>query len=119
MRTVLVVDDGPAELELMCRYLRDGGYTVISTTDAKDALAKAESQKPDIVVTDVVMPGMSGFELCRSIKKNEATQKLPVVICTSKNQDLDKLWGKKQGADAYITKPFTREDLLQAVQSVV
>jgi len=119
MRTILVVDDGPAELELICRYLRDGGYTVISTTDAKDALAKAEAQKPDVVVTDVVMPGMSGFELCRSLKKNEATQKLPVVICTSKNQDLDKLWGKKQGADAYITKPFTREDLLQAVQSVV
>ncbi|NJK29649.1 MAG: response regulator [Acaryochloris sp. RU_4_1] len=119
MRTVLVVDDGPAELELICRYLRDGGYTVISTTDAKDALAKAESQKPDVVVTDVVMPGMSGFELCRSLKKNEATQKLPVVICTSKDQDLDKLWGKKQGADAYITKPFTREDLLQAVQSVI
>ncbi|WP_299410075.1 response regulator [Acaryochloris sp. IP29b_bin.148] len=119
MRTVLVVDDGPAELELICRYLRDGGYTVISTTDAKDALAKAESQQPDIVVTDVVMPGMSGFELCRSLKKNEATQQLPVVICTSKNQDLDKLWGKKQGADAYVTKPFTREDLLQAVQSVV
>lgn len=119
MRTVLVVDDGPAELELICSYLREGGYTVISTTDAKDALAKAESQKPDIVVTDVVMPGMSGFELCRSLKKNEATQQLPVVICTSKNQDLDKLWGKKQGADAYITKPFTREDLLQAVQSVV
>ncbi|MGR3276321.1 response regulator [Acaryochloris sp. 'Moss Beach'] len=119
MRTVLVVDDGPAELELICSYLREGGYAVISTTDAKDALAKAESQKPDIVVTDVVMPGMSGFELCRSLKKNEATQQLPVVICTSKNQDLDKLWGKKQGADAYITKPFTREDLLQAVQSVV
>ncbi len=119
MRTVLVVDDGPAELELICRYLREGGYTVISTTDAKDALEKAESQKPDLVVTDVVMPGMSGFELCRSLKKNEATQQLPVVICTSKNQDLDKLWGKKQGADAYVTKPFTREDLLQAVQSVV
>lgn len=119
MRTVLVVDDGPAELELMCRYLRDGGFTVISTTDAKDALEKAESQKPDVIVTDVVMPGMSGFELCRSLKKNEATQQLPVVICTSKNQDLDKLWGKKQGADAYITKPFTREDLIHAVQSVV
>ncbi len=119
MRTVLVVDDGPAELELICRYLRDGGFTVISTTDAKDALEKAESQKPDVVVTDVVMPGMSGFELCRSLKKNEATQQLPVVICTSKNQDLDKLWGKKQGADAYVTKPFTREDLIHAVQSVV
>jgi len=119
MRTILVVDDAPAELELICSYLRDGGYIVISTTDAKDALAKAESQKPDIVLTDVVMPGMSGFELCRSLKKNEATQQLPVVICTSKDQDLDKLWGKKQGADAYVTKPFTREGLLQALQSVV
>ena len=103
----------------MCRYLRDEGYLVISTDDAKDALKKAEAQKPDIVVTDVVMPEMSGFELCRSLKKNEATQKLPVIICTSKNQDLDMLWGKKQGADEYVTKPYTREDFLKAVRSVL
>lgn len=119
MKTVLVVDDGPAELELICRYLRDVGYTVISTTDAKDALAKASSQKLDAVVTDVVMPGMSGFELCRNIKKSEDTKTLPVIICTSKDQDLDRLWGKKQGADAYVTKPFTRDDLVKAVQSVL
>lgn len=118
MKTVLVVDDAPSELELMCGYLREAGYLVVSTDNAKDALQKAETQKPDIVVTDVVMPDMSGFELCRSLKKNETTQQLPVVICTSKNQDLDKLWGRKQGADAYITKPFTREELVKAVQSV-
>ncbi|MGR3278652.1 response regulator [Acaryochloris marina NIES-2412] len=119
MKTVLVVDDSPAELKLMCLYLKEAGYLVVSTDDAKDALSKAETQKPDLVITDVVMPGMSGFELCRSLKKNEATQQLPVIICTTKNQDLDKLWGKKQGADEYVTKPYTREDFIKAVKSAI
>ncbi|QUY40314.1 response regulator (plasmid) [Acaryochloris sp. 'Moss Beach'] len=119
MKTVLVVDDSPAELKLMCLYLKEAGYLVVSTDDAKDALNKAETQKPDLVITDVVMPEMSGFELCRSLKKNEATQQLPVIICTTKNQDLDKLWGRKQGADEYITKPYTREDFLKAVKSAI
>jgi two-component system, chemotaxis family, response regulator PixH len=119
MHTILVVDDTLSELELMTRYLRDGGFSVIVATDAKDAMAKAVEHKPDAIVTDVVMPGMSGFELCRNLKKTEATQKVPVVVCTSKNQELDRLWGLKQGADVYITKPFTQEDLLRAVKSVI
>jgi two-component system, chemotaxis family, response regulator PixH len=119
MHTILVVDDTLSELELMTRYLREGGFTVIVATDAKDAMAKAVDHKPDAIVTDVVMPGMSGFELCRNLKKNEATQKVPVVVCTSKNQELDRLWGLKQGADVYITKPFTQDDLLRAVKSVI
>ena len=114
MHTILVVDDTLSELELMTRYLKEGGFTVIVATDAKDAMAKAVNHKPDAIVTDVVMPGMSGFELCRNLKKNEATQKVPIVVCTSKNQELDRLWGLKQGADVYITKPFTQEDLLRA-----
>jgi two-component system, chemotaxis family, response regulator PixH len=119
MHTILVVDDTLSELELMTRYLREGGFTVIVATDAKDAMTKAVAHKPDAIVTDVVMPGMSGFELCRNLKKTEATQKVPVVVCTSKNQELDRLWGLKQGADVYITKPFTQEDLLRAVKSVI
>jgi twitching motility two-component system response regulator PilH len=118
MPTVLVVEDTFSEMELICSYLREGGYNVITTSDAKDALTKAEQQKPDVVVTDVVMPGMSGLELCRSLKKNPATQKLPIVVCTSKNQDLDRMWAMKQGADAYVTKPFNKEDLIKAVKSV-
>ncbi|WP_218081450.1 response regulator transcription factor [Anthocerotibacter panamensis] len=119
MSTVLVVDDTPSELMLMSDYLREGGYTVINATNAQEALDKAIQQKPDAIVADVVMPGMSGFELCRSLKRNPATEKLPIVICTSKNQEIDRLWGMKQGVDVYMTKPFTREQLVRAVRSVV
>jgi twitching motility two-component system response regulator PilH len=117
--TVLVVEDTRSELELISKYLRDSGYNVILATDAKEALNKVVQQKPDAVVTDVVMPGMSGFELCRKLKKNPDTEQLPIIICSSKDQEIDRLWGMKQGADVYVTKPFTREQLVRAVQSVV
>lgn len=118
MRTVLVVDDTPSEMELLSHYLRESGYTVINTISAKEALNKAIELKPDVIVTDVVMPGMSGFELCRSLKKHPETEKVPIIICTSKGQEIDRLWGMRQGADVYITKPFTREQLVRAVRSV-
>lgn len=117
--TILIVEDSPSELELMSHYLKESGYNVIKARGAKEALEKAMLQKPDAIVTDVVMPGMSGFELCRSLKKNPATQKLPIVICSSKNLEIDRLWAMKQGADVYITKPYTREQLLRAIKSVV
>lgn len=118
MSTILVVEDTPSEMELMSHYLRESGYSVIGITNAKDALNKAIEQKPDVIVTDVVMPGMSGFELCRSLKKHPDTAKVPIIICTSKNQEIDRLWGMRQGADAYITKPFSREQLVRAIRSV-
>jgi two-component system, chemotaxis family, response regulator PixH len=118
MGTILVVEDTPSEMELLSHYLRQSGYVVINATSAKEAINKAIEQKPDAIVTDVVMPGMSGFELCRSLKKNPVTDKVPIVICSSKNQEIDRLWGMKQGADAYIAKPFTREQLVRAIKSV-
>ena len=118
MGTVLVVEDTPSEMELLSHYLRESGYSVIGAVTAKDALNKAIDIQPDVIITDVVMPGMSGFELCRSLKKNPATQKVPIIICTSKGQEIDRLWGMRQGADVYITKPFTQEQLIRAVRSV-
>lgn len=119
MSTVLLVEDTVSLLDLIGGYLRDSGYTVILATNAKDALIQALQQQPDAIVTDVVMPGMSGFELCRHLKKNPATQQVPIIICTSKDKEIDRLWGMKQGAAAYVTKPFTKEQLLHAVKSVV
>jgi twitching motility two-component system response regulator PilH len=118
MRTVLIVEDTPSEMALISHYLHEFGYFVISAETGKEALNKAISQKPDVILTDVVMPGMSGFELCRSLKKNPATENVPIVICSSKNLEIDRLWGMKQGADAYLTKPFTQEQLIRVLRSV-
>jgi two-component system, chemotaxis family, response regulator PixH len=116
---ILIVEDSPSELELMSRYLQESGYNVIKAAGAKEAMEKALLEHPDAIVTDVVMPGMSGFELCRSLKKHPQTERLPIVICSSKNLEIDRLWAMKQGADAYITKPYTRENLLRTIKSVV
>jgi twitching motility two-component system response regulator PilH len=119
MSRVLLVEDNPAQLDLMENYLSQSGHTVIRLNNAQEALKKAVEQKPDVIVTDVVMPGMSGFELCRRLKNNPATAKIPIVICSSKDQEIDRLWGMKQGADAYLTKPFSREQLVRTVNLAV
>jgi two-component system, chemotaxis family, response regulator PixH len=119
MAKILVVDDTPSIRDLICGYLRDNGHQVVEAINGKDGLSKALDDRPDIVVTDVVMPEMNGFELCRSLKKNPITQNVRIVVCTSKNQDIDRLWGMKQGADIYLTKPFTEEEIMQAVRAVV
>jgi chemotaxis family two-component system response regulator PixH len=119
MITIAVIEDSASEMNLMTQYLQDGGYSVIGLGDSKTALEKITQQQPNVVVTDIVMPGMSGFELCRSLKKNPETQKIPVIACTSKNQELDRLWGMKQGVDVYVTKPYSREEILRAVKSVL
>jgi chemotaxis family two-component system response regulator PixH len=116
--TVLIVEDTPSEMELISHYLQEGGYSVIAVGTAKLALDQAIALKPDVIITDVVMPGMSGFELCRSLKKHPMTEKVPIIICTSKSQEIDRLWGLRQGADVYLTKPFTSEQLIHAVKTV-
>ncbi|MBX2862752.1 MAG: response regulator [Leptolyngbyaceae cyanobacterium MAG.088] len=117
--TVLIVEDTPSERELISHYLQQEGYRVIHAITAKEGLDKAIASQPNVIVTDVVMPGMSGFELCRSLKRSPETEKVPVVICSSKDQAIDRLWGMRQGADAYITKPFNREELLKVIKSVL
>ena len=116
--TVLLVEDSPSELELMSHYLNNGDYEIIKSTAAKQAFEIALKGNIDVIVTDVVMPEMSGFELCRLLKKHPVTQELPIVICTSKTQPIDKIWGMKQGASAYLTKPYTREQLINTIESV-
>ncbi|MEA5597593.1 response regulator transcription factor [Rivularia sp. UHCC 0363] len=119
MATILVVEDTPSQLELMNIFLTDSGYTVIRATNAKDGLEKAQLHQPDAIISDVVMPGMSGFEFCRKLRRDLTTQKIPIIFCSSKNKDIDRIWGMRQGANAYLTKPFTRQQLISAVKSVI
>ncbi len=118
MVKILIVEDTPSQMQLMTLYLRDNGYQIVSANNAKDGLALVTTEKPDLVITDVVMEGMNGFEFCRTLKKNPETEKIPVIACTSRDQDLDKLWGKRQGVDAYVTKPFSQEEIINAVKFV-
>jgi two-component system, chemotaxis family, response regulator PixH len=117
--TVLVVEDTPSEMELMSHYLRAAGYRVIAAPTGKEGLDKAIALKPDVIVTDIVMPGISGFELCRKLKRTPETSEVPIVICSSKKQTIDQMWGMKQGAKAYLIKPYTKAELIDAIQSVL
>ena len=119
MATVLVVEDTPSEMALMSHYLQEGGYHVIGAPSGKEGLDRAIAQRPDVIVSDIVMPDISGFELCRKLKRIPEISEVPIVLCSSKNQNIDRMWGMKQGAKAYITKPYTRDQLLAAIEQVL
>ncbi|BAZ38384.1 two-component system, regulatory protein [Calothrix sp. NIES-4101] len=115
---IAIVEDSPSELELMSHYLDGTGYEIFKARNAKDAVKIILAETPDIVITDVVMPEMSGFELCLLLRKNPLTKDILIIICTSKNQKIDRFWGIRQGANIYLTKPYTREQLIDAIASL-
>lgn len=119
MSTVLVVDDSPTVREMVSEQLRRGGFTVIEAVDGEDAMEKITANSPDLVVTDIVMPRKNGYDLTRWIKNGPNTKEIPVILCTSKSEEFDVYWGMKQGADAYITKPYHPPDLLEAIQRLL
>lgn len=118
MTTVLLVEDSLTETEVLTRYLKQAGLTVVSVKSGEEAQIKLQSQKPDLVILDVILPGQSGFELCRELKTNTSTQQIPVVICSTKGSEADKLWGSMLGADAYIPKPVNQQQLMQTIQQL-
>ena len=119
MSTVLVVDDSQAVRQLLSELLQKGGLTVVEAVNGVDAKAKIQTSIPDLVITDLIMPEMNGYELCRWIKNDPVAQKVPVLICSTKDQEFDRYWGMKQGADAYITKPFQPGEMLKTVKQLL
>jgi twitching motility two-component system response regulator PilH len=119
MKKILVIDDVQSELDLISEYLSQSGYTVITATEGNQALQKIQETKPDAVVTDWMMPAMGGLDLCRKLKKNPDTENIPVIACTAKNRDVDRMWAMKQGITAYVTKPCTKEDLVNAIRTAM
>ena len=119
MGKVLVVEDSLTDSEVLTRCLRQVGLTVVSFTNGEEALAQLQIQKPDLVILDVMLPGQSGFEICHSLKTNEDTKHIPVVICSSKGTDVDKLWGTMLGANAYVPKPVDPQKLIPVIQQLM
>ncbi len=119
MAKVMVVDDSAADLKLMEGILQQGGHQVVAYTDGDRLEEKVAAERPGVLLLDVVMPKRNGYEILRGLKKDARTKDTPVVIVSSKTQESDRLWAQRQGADEYVTKPFTPDQLLAAVRRFV
>ena len=116
MAKVMVVDDAYSELKLMEAILRSAGHEVVSLIDGEALEDKLSAERPDVLLLDIIMPKRNGYEILRALRKDARTKTTPVVLVSSKNQESDKAWGKRQGADEYLAKPFTSDELLSMVQ---
>ncbi|NJN60828.1 MAG: response regulator [Coleofasciculaceae cyanobacterium RL_1_1] len=119
MSKVLVIEDSATQREMIADLLRTNGLTVIEATDGIEALDKIQGNPPDLVILDIVMPRMNGYEVCRRLKADPCMQGVPVVMCSSKGEEFDRYWGMKQGADAYVAKPFQPNELVGTVKQML
>ena len=119
MSTVLIVDDSQTLRQMLTELLQHSGLRVVVATNGLEAKAQIQAKAPDLVITDLIMPEMNGYELCRWIKNEPTTQGIPVLICSTKSEEFDRYWGMKQGADAYITKPFHPVDMMKTVKQLL
>lgn len=119
MSKILVVEDSVTQREMMKTLLEGSGLKVTIANDGIEALKIIQQQQPNLILLDIVMPKMNGYEVCRQIKSNAKTQHLPVVMCSAKGEEFDRYWGMKQGADAYIAKPFQPTELVGTVKQLL
>jgi two-component system, chemotaxis family, response regulator PixH len=119
MGYTLVVDDSATERAIITGCLQGVGIDVSVALSGEEALAKIQQDSPDLIVLDVVLPGRSGFEICRELKGSDRTSKIPIILCSTKGTEIDKFWGMKQGANAYILKPINQEELIGKVQELI
>ncbi|MBE0482110.1 MAG: twitching motility response regulator PilH [Bacterioplanes sp.] len=119
MARILVVDDSPTETEAFRGMLEKNGHEVLTADNGADGVAKARVEQPDVVLMDIVMPGLNGFQATRQLTKDADTQHIPVIIVTTKDQETDRVWGKRQGARGYLVKPVPEAMLLSEIASVM
>jgi twitching motility two-component system response regulator PilH len=119
MALVLVVDDSPTEQHIFCTALERHGYDTAVASDGEEAIETALQMRPEVIVMDVVMPGMNGFQATRRLSKNPVTAGIPVVIVSTKGQETDRIWGLRQGAAQYLVKPVESDELVAAVEAAM
>ena len=118
IQNVLVVDDSKTELMFLTDVLQKQGYQVRTAENAEEAMRRLAEGKPDLILMDVVMPGQNGFQLTRAISRDPLYSDVPIIMCTSKNQETDRVWGMRQGARAYSTKPVDPADLKAKINAL-
>lgn len=119
MSKVLIVDDSEAHLYSLSKIVEGGGHEVITASSGEEGVSQAKAEHPDVILMDIVMPGMNGFQATRRISRDDATKGIPVIFVTTKNQETDRIWGMRQGASAYLTKPVDKKALLGAISSAL
>jgi len=118
MTKVLIVDDSPTEVHKLTQILTKHGYAVLASSNAEEGVNTARLEQPDVVLMDVVMPGLNGFQATRQLARGRETAHIPVIVVTMKDQETDKVWASRQGARAYLTKPVSEKQLLTAIMQV-
>ena len=118
VKHILIVDDSPTERHILSELLTGAGYQVSTAESGDEGIERAKQIKPDLILMDVVMPGTNWFQATRALSKDEATKNIPVIMCTTKNQETDKLWGMRQGAHDYVTKPVDGPALLAMIAAL-
>ena len=119
MARILIVDDSPSQLLGLKRIVEKLGHEALTAEDGAAGVEVAKREIPDLILMDVVMPNLNGFQATRTISKDASTAHIPVVLVTTKDQETDKAWGMRQGAKAYITKPFTEAELQEAIEGMI
>ncbi len=119
MAKILIVDDSLAQLSSLKSIVEDEGHEVFTAKDWEHGVDVTKSQHPDLILLDIVMPGMDGFQVNRKLHKTADTRKIPIIFVSIKNQETDIAWGLRQGAKAYITKPVNKKDLLSAISEAL
>jgi twitching motility two-component system response regulator PilH len=118
IKKILIVDDSPTERHVLNDMLGKAGFDVVASDSGEDAIVKAKLTRPDLILMDVVMPGLNGFQATRAISRDAQTKNIPIIICTSKSQETDKIWGMRQGARDYIVKPVDKDELLAKIAAL-
>ncbi len=119
MANILIVDDSPTQVAILSKILEPRGHQLSVATNGEEGVAAAQAQQPDLILMDVVMPGLNGFQATRKLTRDPATQEIPVILVSTKDQETDRIWGMRQGAKGYLVKPPTREDLLEAIAEFI
>lgn len=118
IKKILIVDDSATERHVLVELLTKKGFQVSTAANGLSGIEKAKAELPDLILMDVVMPGLNGYQTTRTLTRNETTKHIPIIVCTSKGQETDKIWGLRQGAQDYLVKPINTEELLAKIAAL-
>jgi twitching motility two-component system response regulator PilH len=119
MARILIVDDSPTDVRVLSAMLERAGFQTITAGTAEDGIVRARQERPDLILMDVIMPGMNGFQATRTLSKDPDTSSIPVIIVTTKNMETDRIWGMRQGAKDFVSKPPNERDLVARIQNLL